>query len=225
MHPEQENAEQKESDQEDALEGIEQAEGKPEAESTAEADQEAEAGSEEAAAVDPLEALKAELEETKQNWARERADFSNYRKRMSEEMARARLSTIAGFVRSLIPVLDNLDLVLAAPTEDPGVKNFVVGVEMIRGEFLGILSREGIKPEVEVGQEFDPYLMEAVELEESEEVEGEKVQHVYKKAYVQMTDGGARTVLRPATVKVVRGKGQEAQPEQEAKTEEEGNTN
>ncbi|EHQ04778.1 MAG: nucleotide exchange factor GrpE [Leptonema illini] len=217
MHPEQE----KEQGIEETLEGIEQAQGRPE-DDAAEEQGAAEAEGSNEAPLDPIEALKAELEETKQNWARERADFSNYRKRMIEEMGKARTSAVSNFVRSLIPVVDNLDLVLAAPTEDPAVKNFVIGVDMIRGEFLNILGREGIRPEVDAGNDFDPYLMEAVELEEREGFEGEKVEHVYKKAYVQISDGGERQVLRPATVKVIRGKRKDA--EQEAKNEE-GNAN
>lgn len=167
--------------------------------------------------VSEIEKLRSELEETKLNWARERADFSNYRKRMIEEMRKARALAVSEFARSLMSVVDNLDLVLMAPAENPEVKNFVVGVNMIRQEFLGVLSKEGIRPEVEVGADFDPYLMEAIELEEKEGQVGEKVEHVYKKAYVQVSESGERLVLRPARVKVVRAKksdNNENQPEE-----------
>lgn len=213
------------SSENETLEGIEQAEGKESDQggssnsaageagtsgaspSEAESETGAEAGGEaSAAATDPVEAIKAELEETKQNWARERADFSNYRKRMMEEVGRARQSGMVNFVKGIIPVIDNLNLVLAAPTEDPAVKNFVIGVDMIRTEFMGILNREGIQSSVVVDEPFDPRLMEAVELEEREGVEGDRVLHVYKQAYVYQSETGERQVLRPATVKVVRGK-------------------
>jgi molecular chaperone GrpE len=214
MHREQENGQGQSPEEtlEEALEGIEQAQGRPEDSEADSQEAEKQEGSSQESR-DPVEALKAELEEIKQNWARERADFSNYRKRMIEEMARARTAAISNFVRSLIPVVDNLDLVLAAPASDPAVKNFVVGVDMIRTEFLNILNREGIRPEVEPGNDFDPYLMEALELEEREGMDGEKVEQVYKKAYVQIFENGDRQVLRPATVKVVRGRRKGAEQE------------
>lgn len=209
------------SSENETLDGIENADGKPgDAESPetkveAPAAGGAEAGvageaataeNDETAGVDPQAALRAELEETKLNWARERADFSNYRKRMIEEVGRARQSGIGNFVKGLVPVVDNLDLVLAAPADDPAVKNFVIGVEMIRTEFLSVLARENIKPAVSVDDPFDPHMMEAVELEEREGLEGDRVLHVYKKAYVFQPESGDRQVLRPAAVRVGRAK-------------------
>ena len=157
-------------------------------------------------AEDPVVLLQKELESVKLNWARDRADFINARKHMHQEMSAIRRTTIANFVQSLISVIDNLDLVLAAPTDDPAVKNFVIGVDMIRSEFLQALGRENIKPVVDVGDEFDPYLMEAIEFEEREGVVGDTVENVYKKAYVMQGEGDERRILRLATVKVVRGK-------------------
>lgn len=210
------------SSENETLDGIENANGKPGdavspeasievpvADGGAEADTGSDAAAsagQEASGGDPLAALRAELEETKLNWARERADFSNYRKRMIEEVGRARQSGIGNFVKGLVPVVDNLDLVLAAPADDPAVKNFVIGVEMIRTEFMSVLARENIKPAVSIDDPFDPHMMEAVELEEREGLEGDRVLHVYKKAYVFQPESGDRQVLRPAAVRVGRAK-------------------
>lgn len=208
------------SSENETLDGIESANGQPDdappgekagatpgaAEVSAEGEASGTGNADVPSGLDGEGALRSELEETKLNWARERADFSNYRKRMMEEIGRARQSGIANFVKGLVPVIDNLDLVLAAPAEDAAVKNFVIGVEMIRGEFLNVLARENIKPVVSADDPFDPFLMEAVELEEVEGLEGDRVLHVYKKAYVYQPESGDRQVLRPAAVRVGRAK-------------------
>lgn len=154
------------------------------------------------------ENLKQIVEELKENWARERAEFSNYRKRMQQEILFARNQGVEEFVKKLLPIIDNLELVLSSKNENPEVKNFIFGVEMIRNEFLKILESILIKPMVFVGDKFNPQIMEAIDVEYRENLEEEIVIAVYKKAYVKIddNDGKKYNLLRAASVKVGKPK-------------------
>ena len=149
-----------------------------------------------------LDAARREIEELKDNWTRERAEFSNFRKRQIHERARARGHAIGEFAQKLFPAFDNLDRVLGVDTEDPAVKNFVVGVEMIRQEMIQALEGEKIRSHVPSGEPFDPFSMEAIAMEDREDLEQETVLEVFQPGYVLEAEEGERQVLRPARVKV-----------------------
>lgn len=151
---------------------------------------------------DDLSKAKQEIQELKDSWMRERAEFANYKKRTAQEQIRLKNNVVGNFVKNLLPVLDNLERVLQADSTDPAVKNFVIGVEMIQTEFQGVLEREGIKPEKPEGEAFDPISMEAIAMEDVEGLEKETVLEVYQAGYFINLDGGEKQVLRPARVKV-----------------------
>ncbi len=153
---------------------------------------------------DPLEQARKEVQELKDQWTRERAEFVNYRKRTQDEMARSRVFAVVNFVKGLIPVLDNLELVLRSKSDNPEVQNFVTGVEMIRNEFLSVLSRENIKPVVEPGDAFDPNFMEALDLAEDPSATRDTVKQVYEKGWIRDNDEGNPQVIRPARVQVAK---------------------
>ncbi|MFN3604703.1 MAG: nucleotide exchange factor GrpE [Leptonema sp. (in: bacteria)] len=152
--------------------------------------------------------LKQLVEELKENWARERAEFSNYRKRMQQEILFARSQGVEDFIKKLLPIIDNLELVLNVKNENPEVKNFISGVEMIRNEFLKILESLFIKQMVFEGDKFNPQIMEAIDVELRENIDEEIVINVYKKAYIKLddSDGKKYQVLRLASVKVAKPK-------------------
>ncbi|MEQ8352263.1 MAG: nucleotide exchange factor GrpE [Leptospiraceae bacterium] len=154
--------------------------------------------------TDPLDQAKKEIQELKDQWTRERAEFVNYRKRTQDEMAKSRVFAVVNFVKGLIPVLDNLELVLRSKSDNPEVQNFVTGVEMIRNEFISVLSRENIKPVVEPGDAFDPGYMEALDLAEDPSATQDTVKQVYEKGWIRDNDEGNPQVIRPARVQVAK---------------------
>jgi molecular chaperone GrpE len=112
---------------------------------------------------------------------------------------------IEELVKRLLPVIDNLDIVLASKSDNPEVQNFIYGVDMIRSEFLKILQNYQIVPIVDKGDKFNPNLMEAIDVEIIDDLKEEVVTEVYKKAYVKYYDLQNKdkfVVLRTATVKV-----------------------
>ncbi|HMX58808.1 MAG TPA: nucleotide exchange factor GrpE, partial [Leptospiraceae bacterium] len=167
-----ENEVMEETQNEETLEGVDVAAGSP--------DQKEQPASESGSVNLELEKAKAEAMDMRDSWNRERAEFQNYKKRMIHEMGRARSQAVKSFVSGLLPVIDNLNQVLLAKSEDPAVKNFVIGVEMIRSEFLKVLNKENIQSFRPLDQAFDPMRMEAVALDESESVDSPKVVEVYE---------------------------------------------
>jgi molecular chaperone GrpE len=125
---------------------------------------------------------------------RTRADFDNYRRRMSREVAAAEGRGAARLAKDLLPALDNLHLALAAETSDGA---FAEGVRLVQRELLAALGRAGIEAYVPTGERFDPQVHEAVAQQPFEGAEPgtivEVMQHGYRRG---------EAVLRPARVLV-----------------------
>ena len=85
------------------------------------------------AAIEMLEALKAENASLKEQVLRFAAEAENTKRRAEREANDARAYAIQKFARDLLGAADNLSrATAAAPSDldDPAVKNFVLGVEM-----------------------------------------------------------------------------------------------
>lgn len=144
-----------------------------------------------------LAAREAALAELQQRYLRLQADFENYRKRTRREQEELSRMASARLVKDLLPVLDNLELALAAAA-GAEKEDLATGVEMTLRHFREILSREGLTQVVALGQPFDPELHEAVAREET--TEPEKINQVVEEFRRGYTLHGK--LLRPAMVKV-----------------------
>ena len=121
------------------------------------------------------------------------ADFENYRKRAAREAAAAGERAKSGFVRELLPIVDNLERALAS-AED-GEQHLAEGVRLVHSELIAVLERNGVQQFDPAGDKFDPAEHEALSVRE----DGEPglVLDVVEKGY--RANG---TVLRPARVVV-----------------------
>jgi len=127
---------------------------------------------------------------------RERADFTNYRRRMDLERDQSGHWTSGETIKKILPVLDDLERALAhRPAEDP----WADGVELVCRKFQSLLEKEGITRIDAEGKPFDPNLHEAVMQEPSKDYESGTVIAVLQQGYMH----GER-VLRPAMVKVAQ---------------------
>lgn len=164
---------------------------------------------EEVAGAD-LEAIKAELETLRAQLTesqtkaqeyldalqRERADFTNFRRRAEQEKSQLWQTAAADTIKKLLPVLDDLERALAhRPAEDVWAN----GVEMLYRKFQTTLEKEGVTPIQAEGQPFDPNQHEAIMQEASDAHESGTVIAVLQQGY----KSGDR-VLRPALVKVAQ---------------------
>jgi molecular chaperone GrpE len=138
---------------------------------------------------------------------RTKADFENYRRRVSGEAGEAEKRGRAELAQALIPVLDNLERALAAmePShEDEAASRFAEGVRLVREELAAVLKRSGVESFEPAGEPFDPHLHEAMMTRPAEGESAGKVVEVLEKGY--RLDG---QVLRPARVVVGAEGGEE----------------
>ena len=107
-------------------------------------------------------ALRERVAELEGELAAARADFYNYRQRMAKERQQIRRLVTDDTITALLPVLDNLDRALTVP-EDGSAKDVLVGVGMVRRQFLSTLEELGVRIIPTEGASFDPALHDAVE--------------------------------------------------------------
>ncbi|NLD52661.1 MAG: nucleotide exchange factor GrpE [Clostridiales bacterium] len=152
-------------------------------------------------AEEDLQASLAEAERQRDEYLtmaqRVQADFDNFRRRNASVRAEAYEDGAASFIKTLLPVCDNLERALAADSADQALKE---GVQLVQKQLLDVLAKRGVTVIDRPGQPFDPKLEDAVVQGTPEEGEPGTVAQVLQKGY-QMGDH----VLRHAMVKVIVG--------------------
>lgn len=148
-------------------------------------------------ALAKIAALEAEVAEHKNDTARCRADFFNYRTRVERDRAKDRILAAESACDALIPVLDNLDRTLAA-VEDKESGIFK-GVSMVQKQFLAAMKGLGLEV-IDTSDKFDPKMHEAVATVDVDDDASDGV-------IVEVLNKGYRLgekILRAAMVKVAR---------------------
>jgi len=146
-----------------------------------------------------LEDLRLKSEEFLNGWQRERAEFTNFKKRIDREREMAHQNAAGSIIRRYLDVLDDLERALMnRPAQGDGA-SWADGIELIYRKLLATLEAEGVEPMNTVGQPFDPNLHEAISQEHSPEHESGQIIGVVKNGYLI----GDR-VLRPALVRVAQ---------------------
>ena len=144
---------------------------------------------------DSLESLAAERDQLLDQLQRSVAEFQNYRRRVDQDRLRLREIVSQDVIRSILPLIDDLQRALSAVPQDQRETGFGEGITAIERKFLAVLERHGVVTVGAVGDKFDPAVHEAVSTDES----GEQthIAEVYQTGFKQ-----GDTVLRPAMVKV-----------------------
>ena len=147
-----------------------------------------------------FERLKAELEESKDKYLRQAAEFDNFKRRNAKE--RIELMQTAGrdVIKDLLDVLDDCDRAQKQLETSADAASIKEGVMLVFNKLRNTLSSKGVKPMETIHQEFNPDLHEAVtEIPApNDELKGKVVDEVMKGYY--MSD----KIIRHA--KVVVGK-------------------
>ncbi len=126
---------------------------------------------------------------------RVQADFENFRRRNSGVRAEAYEDGARAFIKTVLPVMDNLERALAAESSDEALKE---GVTLVYRQLSDVLEKRGVTVIDRTGEKFDPVLENAVMQGTADEGEPGTVCAVLQKGY-RMGD----FVLRHAMVKVV----------------------
>lgn len=148
-----------------------------------------------------VESLTAELEASRTDFLRARADFSNLRRRTEEEREGLKAFLIEDTIVKLLPILDNFERALIAASQTSDYDKLVVGVNAIYKQFGEAMVGEGVLViPATPGTPFDPNLHEAVlRADDSEQPENTIVEEL-QRGYLL----GSK-VLRPTLVKVATG--------------------
>lgn len=163
---------------------------------------------------DPVEVLKAEILDLRDQRLRMAAEMENLRRRTARDVRDAKSYAVSGFARDMLQVSDNLQRALEAVPEqaegvaDNGLKSLVEGVELTERAMAATLERHGVIKLEPKGQKFDPNYHQAMYEVPDPSVANNTVVEVVQPGYVI----GDR-MLRPAMVGVAKGGPKELAPE------------
>lgn len=156
-----------------------------------------------AVSMEEFDAMKTQLAEAQAKTQefmdallRERADFTNFRRRSEAEAQQSYRYAAGTTIKKFLAVMDDLERALA---HRPAGDTWANGIELVYRKYQTILDAEGVTRIDAEGKPFDPNLHEAIMQEPSEEHESGTVIAVLQQGYMH----GER-VLRPALVKVAQ---------------------
>ena len=146
-----------------------------------------------------LETLQQDAAKTHDLYVRTLADFDNFRKRQRDETAR--LSSVAreDLLLKILPIMDNFQRSLQAAEAQHSYEALVEGVSLTLKQMRDMLEREGVKPIVATGEEFNPEVHEAMMCVETDEYPDNTIIDELETGY---TINGK--VLRPSRVRVAK---------------------
>lgn len=150
------------------------------------------------AAEAKLVGVQAKFEEAKTSLEKETAEM---RSRLMKTLEDRSKQGQFNFLITLLPVLDNLNLAIAASEQDPSVDHLRDGVKGTARSFEQALMSVGVEAVPSIGTKFDPELHEAIDMAEVDAQEDGLITAEYSRGY----KFGDR-LLRPARVQVGKGR-------------------
>jgi molecular chaperone GrpE len=130
---------------------------------------------------------------------RTQADFVNYRRRMSQEQAEARIAAQIALLSYLLPVLDDLGRALGTAPPELATNPWVQGLLLVARRLTTLFDQLGVRQFGAPGEPFDPRRHEAIAAEARSDVPEGTILQVTQPGYIL----GDR-VIRPAQVIVAR---------------------
>lgn len=138
------------------------------------------------------------IDELTADLKRVQAEFINFKRRSEEDKLRYTRFGRESAIISLLPVIDNIERALGHTPKEFANNDWANGVKAVAKQVGDVLKGLGVEKIQSVGQEFDPNMHEAIQLEDGQgkkEVVTEELQPGYT------LDG---EVIRHAMVKVRR---------------------
>jgi molecular chaperone GrpE len=148
--------------------------------------------------LDELSQAFLERDEYKDLALRAKADFENYRKRADKRVAETRSVSVAGVIRELLPVVDNLDRAVAAAGSVAEGDAFAEGVRLVHADLHSVLDRLGLSQQDPTGEQFDPNFHQAIsQAPATEDLPAGTIVETVQKGFLL-----GEVVVRPASVVV-----------------------
>ena len=142
--------------------------------------------------------LKRERDDYYDRLLRKTAEFDNYRKRIERERREQADQAVLDLLQELLLVVDDFDRALTMESGE-GASAYRKGIELIHTKLHDLLRKQGVKPILVLGADFDPNLHQAVMHEVSPTHRDGEVIGELQRGYTI----GDR-LLRPAMVKVAK---------------------
>jgi molecular chaperone GrpE len=140
------------------------------------------------------EQFAAEKADLQERLLRARAEFENARRRWDRERLDYFQFAAMDMVRDLLPILDDFERALQVETAD---REYAKGVELIYQRMADTLTKLGLEPIETAGRTFDPNLHQAVERVETGDAEDQAILGEFQRGY-----NFKGKLLRPAMVRV-----------------------
>lgn len=158
-----------------------------------------------AQAIERVQELESQLEDFAKKeqdiLLRTRAEIDNIRRRSEQDVEKAHKFALEKFAKEIINTVDNLERAIATQTNntelEEGVKALFDGVELTLKDLLSTLSRFGVEPIGEMGENFNPDFHQAISMQPTEGFNANQITAVLQKGY--LLNG---RIIRPAMVMV-----------------------
>ena len=142
--------------------------------------------------------LQKQINELKNEVLKCKANEINFKKHLEEDKMKSVKYANQSLLEKFVDQIDLFDSVVNMKTDDPVLKNFLIGFEMINNNFKQILSDEGVKKiVVKVGDEFDPKFHHPFDTDWNEDFKENAILGELKGGYTYKD-----RVLRPTLVKI-----------------------
>lgn len=128
--------------------------------------------------------LKAELQEQNDRYLMALAEAENSRKRLQKERTEMMQYAVENTLMDFLPPIESMEKALGfASQASEEVKNWAIGFQMILQQFKQIFEEKDVVEYSSKGELFNPYLHEAVEIEETTTIPEETILEEFTKGY------------------------------------------
>jgi molecular chaperone GrpE len=132
--------------------------------------------------------------------ARATADFRNAQRRLEQDKQQAIQYANTQLIKSLLPVIDNLERALAVDPAKTDAASILKGMQIVHDQWMDVLRKNAVEPVApQPGDHFDPAHHEALMHQPSDQYPAGTVLQLLQKGYTLH----GRT-LRPAGVSVAK---------------------
>ena len=146
--------------------------------------------------IKEIESLKSQVDEYKDKWLRNVAEFDNYKKRNAKIWQDAFNEGVSDVIVKILPIGDNLDWALTMGLDEKTAE----GLKNVKRKFNETLQGMGVEEINPEGQPFDPNIAEAVmQVEGQEGEQSDYVKQVFQKGYKNK-----EKIIRYAKVSVIK---------------------